>query len=90
MGEWMSTKEVADLLEVSERTVQRSLATTEDADRNWGKNGWREKPLSLRRIVQVRRSAAEAKAKAGPWEPGEAADDAGPAPTGKGQGQGGE
>lgn len=65
----MSTKEVADLLEISERTVQRSLDDPATADREWGKDGWREKPLSLRRIVQVRRSAAEAKAQSGARRP---------------------
>lgn len=84
MGEWLSTDEVADLLEVSPRTVQRSLETDEDADRNWGKDGWREKPLSLRRIVQVRRTVAERIAKGGPWRPvGGGEDEAAPGPDGE-------
>lgn len=80
--EWLGTKQAADRLEVSERTVLRSLATPAEANRWWGETGWREKPLSRRRILQVRRSAVEAMASAGGplkqlTEPGE-----GPAPPG--------
>lgn len=64
--EWLSTQEAAELLEVSERTVLRSLETPEEANRWWGQTGWREKPLSRRRIVQVRRSVAEAMGAGGP------------------------
>lgn len=74
-SEWMSLKQAADRLEVSERTVLRSLATAAEANRWWGETGWREKPLSRRRILQVRRSAVEALLAGGPLkqlaEPGD-------------------
>lgn len=62
----MSTKDAAKKLEVSERTVLRSLTTPEEATRWWGPDGWREKPLSRRRIVQVRRSVVESMGAGGP------------------------
>ena len=68
MSEWMSTREAARTLEVSERTVLRSLATREEADHWWGVDGWREKPLSRRRILQVRRSVVEAMGTGGPLQ----------------------
>ena len=63
-GEWMSVREAADTLEVSARTVQRSLADEEQRAREWGAEGegWRQKPLSTRGIYQLRRSWVERKA----------------------------
>jgi len=60
----MSVREAADALEVSARTVQRSLADPEQREREWGAEGkgWRPKPLSTRGIYQLRRSWVERKA----------------------------
>lgn len=70
MPEWLSTKEVADALEVSESTVFRSFASPAIADARWGPSGWREKPLSARKIYQVRESVVRSLArKTGPAEP---------------------
>jgi hypothetical protein len=54
VAEWLSTKEVADALEVSESTVLRRFASPAVADQWWGSGGWREKPLSVRKVYQVR------------------------------------
>ncbi|MEU4777449.1 hypothetical protein [Micromonospora sp. NPDC023633] len=61
---WISPKEAAELLEVSERTVQRSLQDPDQRAREWGGEGegWRFKPLSTRGAYQLRRSAVERKA----------------------------
>ncbi|MEU5945157.1 hypothetical protein ABZ793_06290 [Micromonospora sp. NPDC047465] len=61
---WISPREAADLLEVSERTVQRSLQDEGQRAREWGAEGegWRYKPLSTRGAYQLRRSAVLAKA----------------------------
>lgn len=70
VAEWLSTKETADALEVSESTVFRSFATPETADRRWGSGGWREKPLSERKIYQVRESVVlEMARRTGPAQP---------------------
>ncbi|MGX4657126.1 hypothetical protein ACWCHM_26255 [Micromonospora sp. SCSIO 07396] len=63
-GEWMSVTEAAAALEVSTRTVQRSLADEEQRAEEWGDEGtgWRYKPLSRRGIYQLRRSAVLRKA----------------------------
>ena len=60
----MSVREAADALEVSDRTVQRSLADEEQRAVEWGAEGtgWRYKPLSRRGIYQLRRSAVMRKA----------------------------
>lgn len=57
-SEWMSVTEAADALEVSARTVQRSLADEQQRTTEWGAEGqgWRYKPLSTRGIYQLRRS----------------------------------
>ena len=65
-AEWLSTKEAAARLQVSERTVLRSLATPQEANGWWGETGWREKPLSRRRILQLRRSVVEEMETGGP------------------------
>lgn len=54
----MSVAEAAAVLEVSPRTVQRSLADAEQRAEEWGEegDGWRHKPLSRRGIYQLRRS----------------------------------
>lgn len=71
VAEWLSTKETADALEVSESTVFRSFANAETADRRWGSDGWREKPLSERRIYQIRESVVrEMASRTGPANPG--------------------
>lgn len=61
---WVSPAEAAALLEVSPRTVQRSLQDEEQRAREWGAegSGWRYKPLSTRGAYQLRRSAVLAKA----------------------------
>lgn len=60
----MSVREAAAALEVSDRTVQRSLADTEHRAEEWGEEGqgWRYKPLSRRGIYQLRRSWVTQKA----------------------------
>jgi hypothetical protein len=64
VGEWMSVTEAAELLEVTARTVQRSLSSEERRTREWGaeNEGWRHKPLAERTIYQLRRSAVLRKA----------------------------
>ena len=63
-GEWMSVTEAAAALEVSTRTVQRSLADDQQRATEWGAEGegWRHKPLSTRGIYQLRRSWVRRKA----------------------------
>ncbi|MGC4769180.1 hypothetical protein ACLQ25_09395 [Micromonospora sp. DT44] len=63
-SDWMSVRETADALEVSDRTVQRSLADDEQRAEEWGDegDGWRYKPLSRRGIYQLRRSLVMKKA----------------------------
>lgn len=64
MAEWMSVAEAAQVLEVTARTVQRSLADDERREREWGSEnvGWRRKPLAERTIYQLRRTAVLRKA----------------------------
>ena len=64
----MSVREAAAALEVSDRTVQRSLADEAHRAEEWGAEGegWRYKPLSRRGIYQLRRSWVARKA--GPVE----------------------
>ncbi|MFI1197671.1 hypothetical protein ACH4T9_31045 [Micromonospora sp. NPDC020750] len=61
---WISPKEAAELLEISERTVQRSLQDEDQRAREWGAEGegWRYKPLSTRGLYQLRRTVVERKA----------------------------
>lgn len=63
-SEWMSVTEAAETLEVSARTVQRSLADEQQRATEWGAEGegWRYKPLSTRGIYQLRRSWVQRKA----------------------------
>lgn len=53
----MSVAEAAQILEVSDRTVQRSLKDEAQRAEEWGDegDGWRYKPLSRRGIYQLRR-----------------------------------
>jgi len=55
MSDWISGKEAAEILGVSESTVYRSLADPDTREEMWGKegSGWRRKPLSRRGIYQV-------------------------------------
>ncbi|MBX7264904.1 hypothetical protein KIF24_01780 [Micromonospora sp. Llam7] len=64
MSEWMTVREAAQVLEVSARTVQRSLADPEQRAREWGDEGqgWRTKPLSTRGVYQLRRAEVMRKA----------------------------
>lgn len=64
VADWMSVAEAAQVLEVTARTVQRSLADDERREREWGNenDGWRRKPLAERTIYQLRRSAVLRKA----------------------------
>ncbi|MDR7278961.1 hypothetical protein J2S41_005739 [Catenuloplanes atrovinosus] len=75
MGEWISVAEAARLLEITPRTIQRSLADEERRLREWGEEGagWRFKPVTERPIYQLRRSVVERKA--GPAPGPEAPDD---------------
>jgi len=57
-SEWISHRQAAKILGVSESLVYRSLATPERADRWWGPGNWRIKPLSERGDRQVRASRA--------------------------------
>lgn len=61
---WISPAEAAELLEISARTVQRSLQDEDQRDREWGAEGagWRYKPLSTRGAYQLRRSTVMKKA----------------------------
>ncbi|MGW5556831.1 hypothetical protein ACWER9_06365 [Micromonospora sp. NPDC003944] len=64
---WVSPAEAAELLEVSPRTVLRSLQDDEQRAHEWGPEGtgWRYKPLTprgQRTYYQLRRSAVMAKA----------------------------
>lgn len=59
MSEWISIREAAAILEVSDSTVYRSLTDPAEADRYWGRGNWRVKPLSRRGDLQVRRKRAE-------------------------------
>lgn len=56
--EWISTAQAAEILGVSESTVYRSLAEDADPHPNdvYGPDGYRRKPLTRRRIMQIRRS----------------------------------
>lgn len=64
MGEWIGLTEAAQILEVTTRTVQRSLSDPDRRTREWGaeNEGWRHKPLAERTIYQLRRSAVLRKA----------------------------
>jgi hypothetical protein len=59
----MSTAEAADLLGVSDRSVQRSLQDPDQRSIEWGDEGvgWRVKPLLRRKVYQVSRRAVERK-----------------------------
>lgn len=61
MPEWISTREAAAVLGVSESSVYRSLRDEQVRDVRWGEEGvgWRRKPLSARGIYQVSRQRAE-------------------------------
>ncbi len=70
VADWMSVAEAAEVLEVTARTIQRSLADEERRTKEWGAEGqgWRYKPLAERTIYQLRRSVVFRKA----GRPGEA------------------
>jgi hypothetical protein len=61
--EWMTGPKAADLLGVSRSTMLRTLRDPAAREREFGTEGegWRFKPLSSRGVIQVRRSAVEAK-----------------------------
>lgn len=63
-SEWMSVAEAAEALEVSDRSVQRSLQDETRRAAEWGTEGegWRYKPLSTRGIYQLRRTWVRRKA----------------------------
>lgn len=69
MDEWVSVRDAALALGVSESTVYRSLVDPGDkdspavADAHWGPGNWRRKPLTKRGDLQLRRSAVVAKAR---------------------------
>jgi excisionase family DNA binding protein len=60
-SEWIGGGEAAEILGVGRTTVYRSLRDVELREQQWGREGegWRYKPLTRRRIFQVRRSRAE-------------------------------
>ena len=62
--DWVSVSEAAELMEISPRTIQRSLAKEERRIHEWGAEGegWRHKPLAERTIYQLRRSVVMRKA----------------------------
>jgi predicted GIY-YIG superfamily endonuclease len=62
--DWLSLNAAAEVLEVTVRTIQRSLADDERRTREWGTEGqgWRHKPLAERTIYQLRRSVVFSKA----------------------------
>jgi hypothetical protein len=62
--EWVGLAEAAAILEVPLRTMQRSLSEDDRRASEWGDEGegWRLKPLSKRRIYQLRRSKVLQKA----------------------------
>jgi hypothetical protein len=64
VADWMSVAEAAEVLEVTARTIQRSLADEERRTREWGAEGqgWRCKPVADRKIYQLRRSVVFKKA----------------------------
>jgi excisionase family DNA binding protein len=64
VADWMSVAEAAEVLEVTTRTIQRSLADGERRTREWGTEGqgWRYKPVAERTIYQLRRSVVFQKA----------------------------
>lgn len=67
MGEWISTGDAASMLETTVKAVQRSLADEQVRREEWGDEfeGWRYKPLSGRKIYQLRRTYVERKAGGG-------------------------
>jgi hypothetical protein len=62
--EWISTREAALTLRVSERTLQNSLKDPEWRAREWGQEGegWRYRPVVRRKTYELRRSLVERKA----------------------------
>lgn len=70
MGDWISGAKAAEIMGVHRNTVRASL---EDLTRRkdwWGAegDGWRFKPLTARKIYEVKRQRAEDIA-AGKWPP---------------------
>lgn len=71
LADWMSVAEAAEVLEVTPRTVQRSLAEEDRRSKEWGAEGegWRRKPLAERTIYQLRRTVVLQKAGKGDGGP---------------------
>lgn len=57
-NEWVSASDAARILGLHANTVRRSLADDEMRTHEWGAQGqgWRYKPLTRRREIQLRRS----------------------------------
>jgi AraC-like DNA-binding protein len=53
---WVGTAEIADLFGCSRRLVQKSFASTVEANRVYGPDNWRTRstPISRKRVYQVR------------------------------------
>jgi hypothetical protein len=62
-GEWVSTRTAAQMLGVSERTMQSCMGDPVWREREWGAEfaGWRRKPVTRRVIYQLRRSSVQQK-----------------------------
>jgi hypothetical protein len=73
VDDWISGAEAATILGVSRTEVWRSLDDEDRRARWWGQRGvgWRYRPLSERRIVEVSRARAEALAAGAPQFPGQ-------------------
>lgn len=69
--EWISTREAATLLGVSESTVYRSLIDAAVANEQWGRGNWKTQPLAKRRIFRIKRSRVEEIKTASEPEPSE-------------------
>jgi hypothetical protein len=78
VDEWIGPKEIAALLAISTRSINRSFETVETANQKWGEGNWRRKPLSERKEMQVRATRVR---KMAADAIGNLGDDEGPSPS---------